>query len=331
MSQTLTESFRAALASGQPFFPIHISSLRLDTVTNFDLYLRVRPDEPHVLYAKRDVPFTDAARNRLLDNRIDCLYISSHQENEYRRYLESHLKDLVSDSSIPPLEKSEILYMSAQGLVKSVLEQPELEDGIERTQQVVGSTVDFLLSQRSALRYMVETASRDYLTYTHAVNGCVYSVALAQRSGLAHSGMLNDFGSGVLLRDLGMSQLDESIAEGEGELTLLQYEIMKQHPVLGEQLLREIGGLSDAALQIVRHHHEKLNGTGYPDGLRGDEITPLMRICTISDVFDALTTNRPYRKALTSYEALKLMGTEMRDEIDPELFKAFVNMMGNPD
>lgn len=331
MVQTLTESFRAALASGEPFFPIHISSLRLDTITDFDLYLRIRPEEPHVLYAKRDVPFSEEARTRLLDNRIDCLYISSYQEDEYRKYLESHLQDIVSDPSIPPLEKSEILYMSAQGLVRDVLENPDLEDGIERAKQVVGNTVEFLISQRSALRYMVETASRDYYTYTHAINGCVYSVALAQRSGLGHAGMLSEFGSGVLLRDLGMSQLEDSIAESEAELTLLQFEIMKQHPILGEQLLRDIGGISDTALQIVRHHHEKLDGTGYPDGLSGGEINPLVRICTIGDVFDALTTNKPYRKALTSYDALKIMGTEMRSEIDGDLFRAFISMMGNPD
>ena len=88
--------------------------------------------------------------------------------------------------------------------------------------------------------------------------------------------------------------------------------------------------MSDLGLDIVRHHHEKMDGTGYPDGLLGEEIKPYSRICTIADVFDALTTNRSYRKPFSTFEALKLMRNEMRDEIDMDFLRVFIELMGNP-
>ena len=89
-----------------------------------------------------------------------------------------------------------------------------------------------------------------------------------------------------------------------------------------------LAGLGGVALDIVRHHHEKLNGKGYPDGLKGDQISPIVRVVTITDVFDALTTNRPDRKALSSFEALKLMGSKMGGELDTDLLRKFIEMMG---
>jgi HD-GYP domain-containing protein (c-di-GMP phosphodiesterase class II) len=94
--------------------------------------------------------------------------------------------------------------------------------------------------------------------------------------------------------------------------------------------MAEHGGLADVALDVTRHHHEKLSGSGYPDGLAGGEILPPVRICTIADIFDALTTRRSYKDAMGSFPALKLMRDELLDEIDRDLFQIFVEMMANP-
>lgn len=331
VANSVNKDFVSAVQSGQAYIPVRICSLRLDTITDFDLYLQVRPDEPLVLYAERNIPFTEEARNRLVQSRVECIYIPAEQEVEYRGYLEKQLQSILSDPEIGNAEKAEILLVSAQGLAKDVLDNPRMEGGIDRSKELVQNTVDFLFSQPAALRHLIETASFDYFTYTHSVNACVYSIALAQRAGYKDAMLLREFGNGVLLRDVGMGQIDSKIVENPGNLTFEQYEILKQHPILGHELLQELGGLTNLALNVVLHHHEKMNGAGYPDNLRGDQIHPLIRICTITDIFNALSTNRPYRKALGSYESLKLMGTDMRDELDPQFFRTFIDMMGNPD
>ena len=98
----------------------------------------------------------------------------------------------------------------------------------------------------------------------------------------------------------------------KSRLTAREYELMKCHPKIGDDLCRTVRSF-DAVRPIVRHHHERLDGTGYPDGLAGDQIPLLAQIVTVADVFDALTTDRPYRKAMTKTTAFTLMRKEARD------------------
>jgi len=331
MATLIAEEFISAIDHGHDFIPIHISSLRLDSLTGFDLYLQVHPDEPAVLYAQHNVPFTEMALRRLEENQIECLYINAKQVDRYRHYLEQNLREIVSDPSIHISDRTDILHMSAQGLVKEILEDPGIEKGVDRSKEIIQSTVTFILTQRSALRQLIQAASVDYFTYTHSVNGAVYGIALAQRAGYSDESILRDFGSGMLLRDVGMSQIDKSITEARGRLNATQFEIIKQHPILGEEILKELGGLSKLALGVVRHHHEKLDGSGYPDGLRGRKINNLVRIASIADIFDAITTKRPHRRARSSYDALRLMHNEMAKELDTDLLRVFIDVMGNPD
>ncbi len=95
-------------------------------------------------------------------------------------------------------------------------------------------------------------------------------------------------------------------------------------------MLRNLGVSNPLAVDLVRHHHEKLDGTGYPDRLAGSEIHPLVRVLTIADVFDALTTTRTHQPAMSSFDALRLMKTQMRNELDQDVLAVFIHMMGNP-
>ena len=331
MEQSQTNRFIEALREGKEYIPISVTSLRIDTVTNFDLYLKARPGEPLVLYAQHDIPFSEEARRRLEETQVEYLYISAGQQGEYTRYLERNLVEIITDDSISTSDKSEVLHTSAQGLVKEIFDDPRLEGGIVRSKEVVQNTVSFLFNDSSALRNLIENAPFEYSTYSHSMNVCVYGIALVQRAGFNDPRILREFGAGALVRDIGVGQIDPSIAENSGQLTVAQFEILKQHTILGEQLLSDIGGVSDTVLDIVRHHHEKLNGTGYPDGLMGEEINLLVRACSIADIFDALSTNRRHQRAMSTFEALRVMGEDMREEIDMDLFKVFIDLMGNPE
>ena len=105
---------------------------------------------------------------------------------------------------------------------------------------------------------------------------------------------------------------------------------MKRHPEQGHAMLAATGAVSEIALDIVRHHHEKIQGGGYPDNLKGSSISRFVRITAIVDIFDALTTDRLYQKARTSFAALKLMRLKVANDLDPDLFRIFVGMMGHP-
>jgi HD-GYP domain-containing protein (c-di-GMP phosphodiesterase class II) len=105
---------------------------------------------------------------------------------------------------------------------------------------------------------------------------------------------------------------------------------MKRHPALGFKLLHETRQLTEESKTIVLQHHERVDGAGYPKGLRGAEIHIYGRICSIADVYDALTSDRPYRKKLPPYEALKIMHNEMINHFQRDLFQQFVLMFKAP-
>ena len=331
MPGSIADSFLSAVQEKRAYIPIYIESLRLDTITGFDLYLQARPDEPVVLYAERNIAFTEESRLRLAQNNVEYLLVSSEQQDEYRLYLEYNLSAVLSDPTITMEAKTEILYTSAHGLMRELFENPEIQGGILRSREIVRNTVDFMHSQRSALKHLVQMAATDYQTYTHSVNGCVLGIALAQRIGYDIRSHLSEFGVGALLRDIGMTRVDRAIRESSEKLTVTEYEALKLHPVYSEQILRSLGETSKIALDLVRHHHEKVDGTGYPDKLKGDEVAPLVRILTIVDVFDALTTTRSYQAPLSTVDALKLMFSKMENELDVEFLRAFIGLMGTPE
>ena len=312
------------------FREVPLASIRVDSITEFDIHIRTRTDRPPILFRERSLPVTPAVLGALVDQRHHHIYIPAAQTFEYRRYVGKYIEDILSDKRLPIDAKCEVLYDSAQGLMADIFEQPRSKELVLCSQNVVAGTVRFMVQERTALSYLLQLVSYDYYTYTHSVNVCFFSLALAQRAGITEFETLRKLGEGTLLHDIGKSLIDPSVTKCKKSLSEEQWEIMRKHPVYGYQLLSEHGILAAESLDIVRHHHEKVNGTGYPDGLRGKAIAPLVRISTIADVFDALTTRRTYRSALASFHALRLMKDEMNRQLDQDFFHTFIEMMGNP-
>lgn len=330
MSIPIIGNSPANLRAGGDFIEIPIASLRLDTITSFDIYTRPTEDGDFVLYAERNIPFTEASRRRLRTSKVESLYVKTTQREQYRRYLETNLPSMLKDPTIDSEAKAEVLHSCAQGLMREIFENPYLDGGIRRCRDVVRNSIDFIFSERSSLRHLIESASRDYNNYTHSVNGCILGIALAMRMGFKGTRHLNEFGRGALLRDVGMSQVDQAILDSPGKLTDEQRKVIQAHPRAGEQFLVEHGEASPIVMELIRHHHERMNGSGYPDGIYGDDLSPMVRILSIVDVFDALTTDRPHRDALTSFDALQLMSREMVQELDQDILREFIALMGDP-
>ena len=131
---------------------------------------------------------------------------------------------------------------------------------------------------------------------------------------------------GALLHDLGKVGIDDVILKKTGKLTPQEYEIMKQHTVIGENILKPLQSMSKLSM-LVRNHHELYDGSGYPDGLKGEEIPLLARILTIADIYDAITTDRPYRKMMSRDEAIKELRSSAGNKLDPKLVETFIELI----
>ncbi|MBC7337963.1 MAG: HD-GYP domain-containing protein, partial [Clostridia bacterium] len=152
-----------------------------------------------------------------------------------------------------------------------------------------------------------------------------YADALALRIGLSDVERKR-LRYACILHDIGKIGVPGRILDKPGRLTDEEYEIVKRHPVLGEELLKEVPFLREISL-LVRWHHERWDGRGYPDGLKGYEIPLESRIMAIADAFDAMTSDRPYRRALSKEEAIAQIRGGMGTQFDPVLASEFLSLI----
>jgi putative two-component system response regulator len=190
---------------------------------------------------------------------------------------------------------------------------------------------DDLDSAEAILRSLALTIeARDAYTQEHCDRLASYSVELGRHLGLPAED-LAALQRGGYLHDIGKIGIPDALLLKPTKLTPAEFELMKQHTVIGDRLCGELRSLK-LVRQIVRHHHERFDGSGYPDGLRGDEIPLLAQIVGIADLYDAMTTDRPYRRALTQEEAFDALTDEaVRGLRRPDLVELFIAIrIGRP-
>ncbi len=192
-----------------------------------------------------------------------------------------------------------------------------------------GLTVENLMLYESVninlmatLKALVRTLeAKDPYTGQHSQRVTRVAVGLARHAGCSPYDVeaLNFAGH---LHDIGKIGIRDQILMKPGRLTDVEYEIIKSHPVIGEEIVAHLG-LLPMEKAIIRHHHERWDGGGYPDGLAGEDIPTLSRILAVADTFDAMTSNRPYRQAMDGEEALKEVVKNAGTQFDPAAVEAF--------
>ena len=234
------------------------------------------------------------------------------------------LLEAIEDKRLDPVAKATAVYKHSLDLMARLLESPTAEN-IHTSKETIKSITDLILSDDNTAFNMLRITSHDFYTYTHSINVGVTTVMLAKEL-FQHSDNhdLEELGAGFFLHDLGKVNVDPRIINKPGRLTDEEMQQMRTHPYQGYKILKEAQALSEESKYIVMQHHELSDGTGYPQRLKGDDIHIYGRICHLADVFDALTSERSYKRALSNYEALKLMRDEMYNHFDKRLFEAFV-------
>jgi ribonuclease P protein subunit RPR2 len=163
--------------------------------------------------------------------------------------------------------------------------------------------------------------ARDAYTRKHAERVTAYGMEIARALGLPVSDA-PELEFGFLLHDIGKLAIPDSILYKPGELTPEERALVVQHPVVGAEIVRDVEFLAQP-MQVVRHHHEHWDGSGYPDCLAGDEIPLSARVFAVADVLDALTSDRPYRNASPLHVARQMIVAESGTHFDPRVIEAF--------
>lgn len=184
-----------------------------------------------------------------------------------------------------------------------------------------------VLRNPGALIGLARLKDRDDYTYMHSVAVCALMVSLARRLGLGDE-QVRQAGMAGLLHDVGKMMIPLEILNKPGKLTDAEFELVKNHPVEGHKMLLEGTGVSDIALDVCLHHHEKVDGKGYPDRLTNAQISLYSKMGTVCDVYDAITSDRPYKKGWEPAESIRKMAEWSAGNYDPVIFQAFVKSVG---
>lgn len=267
----------------------------------------------------------DEVIKRNLDN-TKKLYISQKEREKYESLMEKKLHYVVEDDSLSLEEKADIIYSSTAEIANSLYQNPNALENVQRSKIIVEPILQSIIHDKNAIKSFIKIIEYDYYTHTHSLNVSIYALCLGSELGLEQK-KLNALGRAALLHDLGKSNIDLKILNKPDKLDAFEFKEIKKHSSLGYEIALKLGIKDKNILDGIRHHHEKLDGMGYPDGLKGDEITMFPRIIGICDIFDALTTQRSYKGALRSYDAIFLMKTQMHTHLDMKIVDLFIKML----
>jgi putative two-component system response regulator len=207
-----------------------------------------------------------------------------------------------------PLDRTELLAR-----VRSLLKLKQRTDELERAESVLFS-----------LARSIE--GKDPYTHGHCERLSDYSTRLGEHLGLSEDQLIALRRAGIV-HDVGKIAVPDAILLKPGSLTADEWKLIREHPVVGERICAPLKSFR-FVLPIIRHHHEKFDGSGYPDGLRGEEIPVTARVLQVVDVYDALTTDRPYKKAFSITDALQTMKEEVaKGWWDPHIFDQFERLV----
>lgn len=328
LSQTGEHEAKSRLSPDENYFPVSPDTLNPNALTDFQVYLK--RGSRYVLFTRERQYFTEALRERLVANGIETVYVPWHQQGAYESYVFDNLEWILGDAEIPLEVRSKVFLDTTARQVRTIFNEklPTLDSGtLDGVHHVVESSLGFL-STPEAIKNIGRFISHDYQSFSHSVHVFTYTMMLMQHlAGDLPQETLIDVGVGALLHDIGKVHIPSAILNKPGKLDADEWLQIKRHPAHGMRMCTGIP-MPQMSLNCILFHHEKSDGTGYPTGMREAEIPLPVRIITCCDVYDAITSKRPYAPASTPFEALKIMSEEMKGAFDPEVFRAFIHVLG---
>lgn len=227
------------------------------------------------------------------------------------------------------LTHAESLKFRAKQAVASLFDKARLGQALPvgETAALVDEIYKSVSRNSSALLSLVRLKDKDNYTYLHCVSVCALMIALGKQMGI-ESDTLRALGVAGLLHDIGKTAVPPEVLNKAGRLTDEEFDIVKMHSMHGWEILQRTYGADDIALDVCRHHHERMDGTGYPDGISGEMLTVHARMGAICDIYDAITSDRCYKKAWPPTEALRKMAEWQHGHLDEKIFQCFIKTVG---
>lgn len=245
-------------------------------------------------------------------------------EPEPRHAPQQNVQQLMAD-----IKAAQQIYRRTHEYIVTVLDDARLGRSLDvgGARKLVSEMVESIITNENALLWLSQLKRRDEYTTLHSINVCILALLFGRHLNF-NAEQLREIGDGALLHDIGKMRVPIELLNKPAELTSDELQLLKKHPEYGYQMLKDSGMITPAALDIVYSHHERMDGSGYPRGLRGDQISDYAMLVSIVDVYDAITSDRVYHLGVSPHEALNLMYEWGPKNFPQELLEQFIKCLG---
>ncbi|MGM8060194.1 HD-GYP domain-containing protein [Vogesella indigofera] len=300
----------------------------------------------HPFFRKRFLIKSDDEIAKIVEAGIHELYIDtekgldvSHARSvdEVNASLQQQMIEAVTGKPAPiitlsfaeELGRANRIKSQAHALVKTVMQDVRLGRAVEleQVEPMIESITESVLSNSGALLTLLRIKNKDDYTFLHSVSVGTLMIAFCRSVGMDME-TIHLAGLGGILHDTGKALVPDEVLNKPGRLTEEEFDIIKRHPRDGFDILSRTEGISEIPLDITLHHHERVDGSGYPHNLKGDTISTLAKMAAIVDVYDAITADRCYHKGMAPTDALRKIFEWSKYHFDPKLVQAFMRCVG---
>ncbi|NDY55668.1 HD-GYP domain-containing protein [Desulfovibrio sulfodismutans] len=221
------------------------------------------------------------------------------------------------------------VYEDALAFARDFIHKAYLEKtvDIERSEAFVSDVISSVARNREALTGLCKLRFYDEYSYTHSINVTVLATAFGQFLGLPED-ELHPLGLAALFHDIGKANIPREVLNKPGRLDDREFQVIKRHPLESYVILKGMGALASKVLSAIVEHHEKYDGSGYPRGIGGEEVSMFARIISLADVYDALTSERVYKKGMPPSQALGVMYGMREKDFHPTMVERFIKCLG---
>jgi HD-GYP domain-containing protein (c-di-GMP phosphodiesterase class II) len=291
--------------------------------TDFDLYIEL--GDRLTLYAKSPYVWTRDELGRLLSAGHKVLFYSTLDRDKVEAYQKIH-QSVHIDRTSEPRQRIVNLTDAAAELTRVLYSHPLTASAVEKANEIGQAMVLCIAEDSSCVTALGKLARHDDYTFYHSARVAAYALAVAMQLSQRDQRALQEMATGCLLHDVGKSRIELGILNKRGVLTKEEWGLMRRHPEFGDEIVSQ-SLLSAVPRSIILHHHERFDGSGYPHNLTERELLEETKIAAFADIFDALTTNRPYQVSRTPFEALDFIRHKLASHVHKDSFQAMVELL----
>jgi len=308
------------MAQSEQYLPIALESI--EPVIFPDVALYIRTGGNFVLYKSHGRDFSAHDHERLAKNGVEFIFVSKEDMDVITSHMEASAERLLKSDILTARAKGKMIYQTSINFVDDIFNNPDKSNDLDRTKRLVENLMLYLSENPEALNSLETVMSHNYHTFVHSLQVASLTLLLHSEVYTLSRDEMLDVGTGAILHDFGKIFVPQDILNKSGKLTDAEVAVLKRHPEEGYAYLQQKTTLSPVSLAIIRLHHERCNGSGYPLGLEARDIPRSAQVAGVADVYCILTTDKNGNRTMPPHIAVQLMRNEMKDAFSPVLLNA---------